>query len=321
MNQPFNLIEAAVAFLDDRYRRGFVRVSSDNRISAFARYAADRGHTWPMTVELCLAWARDGAEIADPYTWARRLDSLRPFSRFLANIDPATRFPFGSPFGQAARRLAPHIYTSAEIQRIIEEAAKLQPTVPLRPATYTTMFGLLAATGLRISEALSLRLADADLSLGLLTIRASKFGGSRIVPLHPTTVRALDRYLARRRHFADRGEASHFFTGHLDGRAIEYATAFHAFTRLPARNDIRPRGGHPWVRLHDLRHTFVCRRLMLWLEHGVDIDNAILALSTYVGHAEPKSTYWYMEAVPELMALTSLRFERNAQKMEVIDHA
>ena len=81
MNQPFNLIQAAVAFLDDRYRRGFVRVSSDNRVSAFARYAADRGHTWPMTVELCLGWARDGAEIADPYTWARRLDSLRPFSR------------------------------------------------------------------------------------------------------------------------------------------------------------------------------------------------------------------------------------------------
>lgn len=321
MIQPFNLIEAAVAFLDDRYRRGFVRVSADNRVSAFARYAAEHGHFWPMTVDMCLAWARDEAEIADPYTWACRLDSLRPFSRFLANIDPATRFPFGSPFGKAARRRAPHIYSGAEIQRIIEEAAKLRPSVPLRPATYTTMFGLLAATGLRISEALSLRLADADLVLGQLTIRESKFGGSRIVPLHPTTVRALERYLAHRRHFSDRGEAGHFFTGHLDGRAIEYATAFHTFTLLPARNDIRPRGGHPWVRLHDLRHTFVCRRLMLWLEHGVDIDNAILALSTYVGHAEPKSTYWYMEAAPELMALTSLRFERSVQEMEVIDHA
>jgi integrase len=274
-----------------------------------------------MTVDLCLGWARDEAEIADPSTWARRLDSLRPFSRFLANIDPATRFPFGSPFGRAARRLAPHIYTSAEIQRIIDEAAMLRPTVPLRPATFATMFGLLAATGLRISEALSLQLADADLGLGQLTIRTSKFGGSRIVPLHPTTIRALDRYLAPRSHFAGKGGKDHFFTGHPDGRAIEYATAFHAFTRLPARNDIRPRGGHPWIRLHDLRHTFVCRRLMLWIEHGVDIDNAILALSTYVGHSEPKSTYWYMEAVPELMALTSLRFERSAQMMEIIDHA
>ena len=140
MNQPFNLIEAAVAFLDDRYRRGFVRVSADNRVSAFARYAAEREHFWPMTVDICLAWARDEAEIADPYTWACRLDSLRPFSRFLANIDPATRFPFGSPFGKAARRRAPHIYSGAEIQRIIEEAAPADRA--LRPATYTTMFGL-----------------------------------------------------------------------------------------------------------------------------------------------------------------------------------
>lgn len=321
MNPPHTLMDAAVAFLHDRSRRGLVPVSSDNLVSGFARYALNQGHSWPMTVELCIGWARDEAEIADPFTWARRLDILRPFSRFLAGIDAATQFPFGSPFGRSTRRLSPHIYTSGEIRRIIDEAAMLRPTIPLRPATFTTMFGLLAATGLRISEALALRLVDTDLSMGQLTIRASKFGRSRLVPLHPTAVPALDRYRARRNHYADSSGGACFFTGHPDGRAISYATAFHAFTGLPAYKDIRPRGGHPWVRIHDLRHTFVCRRLMLWLEQGVNIDNAIMALSTYVGHVEPKSTYWYMEAVPELMALTSARFERSAQKVGIIDHA
>lgn len=321
MNPPHTLMDAAVAFLHDRSRRGLVPVSSDNLVSGFARYALSRGHTWPMTADLCIGWARDEAEIADPFTWARRLDILRPFSRFLADIDAATQFPFGSPFGRSTRRLSPHIYTSGEIRRIVDEAAMLRPTIPLRPATFTTMFGLLAATGLRISEALALRLVDTDLSVGQLTIRASKFGSSRLVPLHTTTVQALDRYIACRRQYADSNGGECLFTGHPDGRAIPYATAFHAFTRLPAYKGIRPRGGHPWVRIHDLRHTFVCRRLMLWLEQGVNIDNAILALSTYVGHVEPKNTYWYMEAVPELMELTSARFERAAQKAGISDHA
>ena len=321
MNPPHTLIDAAVAFLDSRARRGFVPVSSDNRVSAFALYASNRGHSWPMTAELCVGWARDEAKTADPFTWAQRLDSLRPFSHYLAGIDAATEFPFGSPFGRTARRLSPHIFTSAEIRRVVDEAAMLRPTTPLRPATFATMFGLLAATGLRISEALALRLVDTDLSIGQLTVRVSKFGGSRLVPLHSTTVQALERYIARRKRHADNSAGTCLFTCHPDGRAVLYATAFYAFTRLPAYKEIRSRGGHPWVRIHDLRHTFVCRRLMLWLEQGVNIDNAIMAWSTYVGHVEPKSTYWYMEAVPELMALTSARFERSAQKVGIIDHA
>lgn len=321
MNPPYTLNDAAIAFLADRSRRGFVSVRSNKRALAFAQYASNRGHTWPMTAELCVEWARDEARIADPFTWARRLDELRTFSHFLAGIDAATQFPSGSPFGRSTRRLSPHIYTSAEIQRIVDEATMLRPTMSLRPATFTTMFGLLAATGLRISEALALRLVDTDLSTGQLTIRTSKFGGSRLVPLHPTTVQALGRYLARRNHYAGSNGDECFFTGHPDGRAIPYTTARHAFTRLPAHKDIRPRGGHPRVRIHDLRHTFVCHRLMLWLEQGINIDNAIMALSTYVGHVEPKSTYWYMEAIPELMALTSARFECATQKVGGADHA
>jgi integrase len=183
MNPPHTLIDAAVAFLDSRARRGFVPVSSDNRVSAFALYASNRGHSWPC-------------------------------------IDAATEFPFGSPFGWTARRLSPHIFTSAEIRRVVDEAAMLRPTTPLRPATFPTMFGLLAATSLRISEALALRLVDTDLSIGQLTVRVSKFGGSRLVPLHSTTVQALERYIARRKRHADNSAGTCLFTCYPDGRAV-----------------------------------------------------------------------------------------------------
>ncbi len=316
MTKTITLVDAASAFLEERYRHGFVPVSADNHVPSFARYAADRGHIWPMTEELCLRWAREDAATSDPFNWARRLDSLRPFSRFLSAIDLATRFPSGSPFGCTSRRLVPHIYTDSEILRIVSEAGTLPPVTSLRPALYSALFGLLASTGLRISEALALCLADTDLDRGHLTIRASKAGSSRLVPLHPTAVVALEGFLSKRGQVAAGGREAHLFSSCADGRAVPYTTALYAFSRLPVVNDTRPRGGYARVRIHDLRHTFVCRRLMLWLEQGVDIDNAVLALSTYVGHAQPLSTYWYMEAIPELMALTSARFERAASTLE-----
>jgi len=315
------LTQAAAAYLDGRYRHGFIPTNADNHVSSFARFSAERGHTWPMTADLCLTWAREGTTHAHPFNWARRLESLRPFSRYLSELDPATSFPPGSPFGRKTRRLAPHIYSADEVRRIVEEAGQLMATPALRPVLLSTLFGLLASTGLRISEALALRLADTDLARGQLTIKASKFGTSRMVPLHPTAIRALDAFMSARRQAVATGKDTHLFSLHSDGRPVPYANVLYAFSRLPVINDIRPRGGHARVRIHDLRHTFVCRRLMIWLDEGVDIDNAVLALSTYVGHAKPVSTYWYMEAIPDLMALTSARFERTIGVMEEISHA
>jgi integrase len=178
----------------------------------------------------------------------------------------------------------------------------------LRPVTYETIFGLIAATGLRISEALNLRCGDVDLDQGLLTIRKTKFRKSRHVPMHGTVVIKLQRYLSTRQRYSDAGAEAPMFLS-SSGKQLPTRSVHEVFDKLRADLGWAARGGHAQVRIHDLRHTFVCRRVQLWHERGADIDNAMAALSTYVGHAKVSDTYWYLTGVPDLMAVAGDRFE------------
>ena len=171
------------------------------------------------------------------------------------------------------------------------------------------LLGLLAATGLRISEALALRCGDLDDDATQLTVRHSKFDRTRLVPLHPTATAALKAYLRQRAKLGAVGPATPLFLDERDGEPLPYTAVRYVWMRLTADLGIPPRGGHRSLRIHDLRHTFICRRLMRWQAEGADIDNAMLALSTYVGHVNLGDTYWYLQAVPELMALAGDRFE------------
>ena len=168
---------------------------------------------------------------------------------------------------------------------------------------------MLAATGLRISEALDLRCGDLDEAATQLTVVRSKFERTRIVPLHPTATAALRAYLRERARLSSLGPTAPFFLDERSGEALCYAAVRRAWLRLTADLRISARGGHRSIRIHDLRHTFICRRLTLWQAEGADLDNAMLALSTYVGHVNLSDTYWYLQAVPELMALAGDRFE------------
>lgn len=192
------MVSLAEDYLAERRALGFdLRIPGD-QITAFARFADAAGHSGPLTTQVTLDWVQGQAKYAKPLSWARRLDVLRPFARYLARLDPATEFPQTAIFGRSHRRLAPHIYLEQEICDLLAAARRLAPRGGLRPATYETIFGLIAATGLRLSEALHLRCGDVDLDQGALTIRNTKFRKSRHVPVHPTVAAALNRYMVVR---------------------------------------------------------------------------------------------------------------------------
>lgn len=310
----------AEAYLAERRQLGFALDRSGSQTLAFARFADASGHIGPMTALIVLRWAKDEAQHATAFSWARRVDVLRPFARFLADRDPTTEFPEGYPFGGSKRRLAPHIYTLAEISALVTSAGRLPPAGGLTPATSTTLFGLLAATGLRISEALRLRCGDLGDEQEQITVRHAKFQRSRVVPLHPTTTAALRGYMAVRAKYGSIRADAPLFLSERTGEQLDYQSVRRVFGILSAELEIVARGGHRVVRIHDLRHSFICRRMMLWQESGVDIDNAMMALSTYVGHVNAADTYWYLQAVPDLMAIAGDRFEAFAGTNEEARH-
>ena len=309
MTGSTTMLSRAETYLAYRRNLGFKLKTAGRQIISFARYADDRGHEGTLSPDIALRWAKANATIADPFTWAKRLEVLRPFATFLAAEYGETIFPATNPFGRTKRRLAPHIFTIEEITAIIAEAHHIRRVQAAGTLMMPALVGLLAATGLRISEALSLQLRDLDLEAAQILVREAKYGRQRLVALHPTSVAALENFLDRRNAIFPSSPADPVFMSELSGNMLTYMNAWHAWFRITQRLGIRPRGGHPFVRIHDLRHSFICRRLILWQQSGAEIDAAMMMLSTYVGHVNLRDTYWYIESVPELMAIAGNRFE------------
>jgi integrase len=296
------------------YRRnlGFKLAIEGGQILNFARYADSIRHRGPLTVDLALAWARLATDATRLYQ-ARRLEIVRGFARYLSVFESQTQIPGNRLLGPAHRRTQPHIYSAASINTLISAAEKLAPTKGLRPRTYATLIGLMAATGLRTSEALHLLREDVNFEDGLITIRDTKFHKSRLVPVDDTVGRALRTYAAARdAHFCP-GQSSAFLLGE-NRRALSGRTVHWTFRRLCKACGLRPAEGGNEPRLYDLRHTFCTRRLLQWHEQGVDVEQALPALSTYVGHVKVTDTYWYLSAIPELLAVTGAKFERFAHE-------
>ena len=317
MSTPVTIQRRVEDYLAERRRLGFHLRHGALALASFVRYLERRGPQGPLTVEVRADWARhDKYQRGTPTTWARRLKLLRPFTRYRQQFEPRTEIPDESVFGPLQERLTPHIYREQEIVELLAAARRLPPPGGLRPATYETLFGLLASTGLRISEALALRDVDVDRKLGVLTVRRTKFAKSRLVPLHSSTLEALQRYRRlRNQYVAPRPDTPFFITteGRRSDQGLADTTTHRVFRSLCRQLGWVDRGAHDGPRIHDLRHTFAVRRLMLWHEHGTDLDQAMLALSTYLGHAKISHTYWYLTGVPELMAVAGGKFERFAQ--------
>ena len=312
MNSP-SFIDRVNEYLALRRGLGFDLDTPGWLLRDFARYADRVSHQGGhVTTELAVQWALSSRS-RDPAQAIRRLSTVRVFARYLAVFDPRTEIPPDGALGRLPRRKQPHIYNDAEVAALLRQASVLAPRGGLRPQTYVTFFSLLLSSGLRLSEACRRTCRDVDLADGVLTVRQSKFRKSRLVPLHSTVTRALTHYVARRNACRSVPRSEYFFrTDRVP--ALTRAAVEKTFSRLRNRLGWTAEGRIRRPRIHDFRHTFTVRRILRWYENGADVDRKILALATYLGHARVTDTYWYLSAIPELMAITSQRFERFAQR-------
>ncbi len=266
-----------------------------------------------ITTELALRWAMEPKPVQRA-TWARRLGMVRKFASWLSSVDSRNEVPPRRLLAARRRRSKPHIFTEREIVRLMDEAARLTSPTGLRALTYVTLIGLLSATGLRPGEALALDRADVDLQNGILAIRETKFGKSRFVPIQDSTCAALARYAKRRDKLCSRPATEGFFVSER-GKRLQSCTARRTFAEMSCAIGLRASTGSRRIgrgpRLQDFRHSFATRRLIKWYRAGLDVGREMPKLATYLGHVDVDHTYWYIEAVPELLQLATERLTTN----------
>jgi integrase/recombinase XerD len=296
------LRDALADYLRIRRRLGFEMPQDGRLLEGFVEFL-ERAGAQRITTELALKWARLPAH-AHPYRWRQRLSVARGFARHLATIDPASEVPSTDLLPGHRQRIAPYIYTDGEVAGLMAAAGELRPR--LRAARHQTLIGLLAVTGIRPGEALALDRQDIDLRHGVLQVRAGKQKKQREVPVHESTISALREYARHRdARFPEPSTPAFFISAR--GRRMARAELNQTFTKLIREVGLDGRGTRARPRPHDLRHAFAVRTLLDWFEAGEDIDRRMPLLSTYLGHVDPASTYWYLEAVPELLELISRR--------------
>jgi integrase len=298
-------------YLRIRRRLGFEMPQDGRLLEGFVDFLEQAGAE-RITTELALGWARKPVD-AHPHTWRQRLTVARGFARHLATIDPASEVPSPDLLPGHRPRIAPYIYADSEIAALIDAARRLRP--PLRAARHVTLIGLLAVTAMRPGEAVALDRDDVDLRHGVLHVRAGKQKKQRDVPLHASTVSALRDYTRLRDTSCPTPATPAFFIS-ARGRRMARSELNQTFTKLIREVCLEGRGGaRRRPRPHDLRHTLAVRTLLGWLQAGEDVDRLMPLLSTYLGHVDPASTYWYLEAVPELLEVISRRLEQLPEEL------
>ncbi len=295
----------AEQYLAMRRALGFKLTTQGRLLLGFVGYLEQQGAT-RITTQAALAWATATPHSADQVWWSRRLMVVRSFARHLQALDPATEVPPDDVLLHHYRRQVPHLYSPQELTGLLRAADRLAPT--LRALTWRTLISLLAATGLRVGEACGLDRDDVDLQSGVLTVTDSKFGKSRQVPVHTTTIQGLRGYQQRRDELQPAPGTPGFFVS-TRGTRLDAHNLSHTFAGLLAAAGIRGAPSRRRPRIHDLRHSFATATLLDWYRDGVDVQARLPLLSTYLGHADPKSTYWYLTGSPELLALAAGRLE------------
>ncbi|RTL37304.1 MAG: integrase [Candidatus Melainabacteria bacterium] len=292
---------AILEYLTLRRSLGFKLRLAGRGLIDFATFMEERDAD-VVTTKLALEWAQRPSS-AKPETWAQRLGFVREFARYRIASDSRTEIPEWGllPFGK--KRARPYLFTEQEVKDLLQAALELpvhgHPGF-LKRQTYYCLLGLLAVTGMRISEALGLMTSDVDMDAGVLLVRGSKFGQSRYVPLHPSVLPVLRSYLRfRNKYLKTHGRLSDYFFTKYGGGQIDQSDVNRTFHKLCRMIDLN--GGKLGPRIHDLRHRFAIETLLCWYRNGEKIEQKLPQLSTYLGHVKVKDTYWYLTACPELM--------------------
>ena len=299
------LPEAVDDYLAVRRALGFKLTEHGRVLPQFAAFLAERGESLITTV-LALEFATQPAE-ASVVWWHQRLAIVRGFARYLQAFDARHEVPPANLLPATSRRARPYLFSEAEIEALLEAARGLRP--PLRAASCEALIGLLAVSGMRVSEACGLDRSDVELTEGRLTVRHAKNGRSREIPLHRTTVLTLDRYVRERDELCPHPQdAAAFFLSGWGGRLSRHFV-WKWFDQLRRATGLDQETLGRRARLHDVRHTYVLRTLLGWYHEGGDIDARLPLLSTVLGHVHPADTFWYVEGTPELLALAAERLE------------
>jgi integrase len=301
------LSHAVEDYLSVRRALGYKLAENGRLLPDFVAYLEAAGAS-TVSTELAVAWATQPT-CSTPVWWSRRLAMVRGFARHLKALDPDTEIPPHGLLPHRCRRVAPYLYSDADIAALMA-AARALPS-PQRAATYETLVGLLAVTGMRIGEAVRLDRDHIDWDEGILTVWNSKFHRSRAVPLHPTTLDAVRRYARLRDEFCPHPKTPSLLLS-TTGTRLHLGSIRHVFPDL-VRSAGLEHAGRRRPRPHDLRHSFAVRTLLGWYRAGVDVEAHMPLLSTYLGHSNPENTYWYLSAVPELLFLAAERLERAEQ--------
>lgn len=298
------LSEAATDYLALRRRLGHDLADAHRLLPRFVAYLDEIGAA-TVTIEAAIAWSM--APEADPASsvWPRRMMVVRGFARHMTGIDPATEVPPVGLIPSRQRWRPPFLFATGDVERLVA-AASTVIRWRLPAATHSTLIGLLAVTGMRVGEALKLNDDDINWDDGVLLVRESKFGKSRIVPLDPSTVDALRSFVATRDGLVERQVPAVFVS--IRGNRTIYACVQETFRRLCDTTGIGADAPNR-PRVHDLRHRFAVNTLIAWHRNDENVDARLPALSTYLGHRDPRSTYWYLSAAPELLALAARRIE------------
>ena len=300
------LRQALADYLAVRRVLGYKLVRAEKLLGQFLAYVEDRDEDH-LTTETALAWATLSPEAHRSWASAR-LSVVRRFAAHLRGIDPATEVPPVDLLPGRTCRATPHLYSAEDIVALITAAGALR--TPHRVATYRTLIALLAVTGMRVGEAISLDCGDFDAVNGLLIIRNGKFGKSRELPLHPSTVTALGEYLGRGDRPCRPSNTPALFIS-TAGTRLLYTNVQPTFHQLVRQAGLKPRSASCRPRLHDMRHGFAVHTILDGYRDGGDGGARLALLSTYLGHVDPGKTYWYLSAAPELLALAGERLERH----------
>ena len=301
MNSLYQQVED---YLSVRRALGFKLVAHGNLLVDFVDQLDQTG-TSALPIEAALAWATKPQGV-QPYRWKLRLTVIRGFAIYLNALDPATEVPPADLLAYRRQRPTPYLFSDADIAALLAAAGDLG-NAP-RAATYRTLFGLIAATGMRCGEALALDRDDVDLDTGVLTIRLTKFNKSRRVPLHRSTLAAVRGHLDERDRLYPRPVQPSLFVSTTGTRLADRRVRA-VFADLVDQSGLKPRFGSGRPTIHSLRHSFAVATLLDWYRDGADVASRMPLLSAYLGHVSPASTYWYLQATPELLSLAAQRLE------------